>query len=251
MPMTITTVLFDMDSTLNEIDEIAFSRKYFKTLHDVYFNYLDAQFFYETLTEITRTVMLSKLPKELCIRTFMKEMSKYFKRTPKKLYETFKAFYSNEYNELESFIKPAKFSREAVKACFDNNMDVIVATTPIFTETAIIKRLYWSGVADFNFKLITHAENMHFSKPREEYYWEILKKIKRTPVECIMVGNEFMGDIVGPSKIGISTFYCPHDVAVDDLFVSPELKRFSKYKPNFVGSLEDFIKLLENGFNQK
>ncbi len=243
-----TAVLFDMDSTLNEIDEIAFSRKYFKMLHDTYFDYLDAQFFYETLTEITRTVMLSKLPKELCIRTFMKEMSKYFKRTPKKLYDTFKSFYANEYDELESFIKPAKYGREAVKACFDKNMDVIIATTPIFTETAIVKRLYWSGVADYNFTLITHAENMHYSKPREEYYIEILKKTKHTPDECIMVGNEFMGDIVGPSRIGISTFYCPHDVALDDLFVSPELKRFSKFKPNYVGSLEDFVNLLNNDF---
>ncbi|MBN1329510.1 MAG: HAD family hydrolase [Candidatus Heimdallarchaeota archaeon] len=249
--MTITTVLFDMDSTLNEIDEIAFSRKYFKTLHDCYFNDLEVQFFYDTLTEITRTVMLSKLPKELCIRTFMKEMSKYFKRTPKKLFDIFKSFYSNEYDELESFIKPAKFARDAVKTCFDKDMDVVVATTPIFTEIAILKRLNWSGVADFNFNLITHAENMHYSKPREEYYLEILKKIKRTPNECIMVGNEFMGDIVGPSKIGIMTFYCPHDVALDDLFISPELKRFSKYKPNHVGSLGDFIKLIENDFNKK
>jgi len=246
--MPITTVLFDMDSTLNSIDEIAFSRKYFKMLHDRHFKDLESQVFYETLTEITRYVMVSKLPKELTVKTFMREMSKAFKRPAKKLYENFTDFYNTEYSELEVFVKPANNSREAVKLCFDKGFDVVIATTPIFTEIAIIKRLYWSGVADFDFKLVTHAENMHFSKPREEYYLEILKKIKRKPKECIMVGNEFMGDIVGPTQIGMPTFYCPHNTKYDDLFVSPELKRFSKIKPTYHGTLEDFISLVENDF---
>ena len=246
--MNINTILFDMDSTLNKIDELAFSHKYFKMLHDTYFSELDEQYFYDTLIEITKTVMLSKFPRVLTIKTFMKEMSKEYDRTPKALMEIFKSFYSNEYNELEAFVKPAENAIETVELCFEKGYTVVIATTPIFTETAIMNRLSWSGMGNFNFKLVTHAENMHYSKPREEYYQEILKKIKRKSNHCIMVGNEFMGDIVGPTRIGMPTFYCPQDGANDDYFVSPELKRFSKIKPTYAGSLGDFYALLKNNF---
>ncbi|NHJ33488.1 MAG: HAD family hydrolase [Asgard group archaeon] len=248
--MKITTILFDMDSTLNAIDEIEFSQKYFKMLHERFFSEFDLQFFYDSLTDITRNVMLSRSPRELAIKTFMKEMSKCYKKPQKKLYEDFKEFYATDYNQLEEFVRPAKGAQKAVKACFDEGYNVIVATTPVFTENAIMKRLEWSGMGEFSFKLVTHAENMHFSKPLEEYYTEILKKIKKKSYECIMVGNEFMGDIVSPTRVGMKTFYVPLRPENEDLFVSPELKRFSKIKPTFRGKLTDFTKILENGFQK-
>ncbi|NHK32876.1 MAG: HAD family hydrolase [Asgard group archaeon] len=245
--MAITTILLDMDSTLNKIDEIAFSQEYFQLLHENYFSEFDLQFFYETLTEITRNVMLSKNSKELTVNTFMKELSKSFKKPAKKIYEKFKTYYTNEYSNLKKYVKPAKYSKKAVKLCFEKEYTVIIATTPIFTEHAIMQRLNWSGVADFNYKLITHAENMHFSKPREEYYLEIQKKMKLKSDECIMIGNEFLADIVAPTKLGMKTFYCTKNNSNDDYFISPELKRFSKIKPTYSGTLGNFIQLIKDG----
>ncbi len=246
--MTITTILFDMDSTLNTIDEEAFSQKYFELLHDNYFPEFGMQYFRETLTEITMYVMSSKKSKELTVRTFMKEMSKNFKKSPKKIYDKFKSYYANEYSQLQEYVKPAKFARKAVQLSFEKGYNVIIATTPIFTEHAILQRLNWSGVADFNYQLITHAENMYFSKPREEYYLEIRKKINRKSEECIMVGNEFLADIVAPTKLGMKTFYCATN-SEDDFFYSPELKRFSKIKPTYFGNLEYYIQLITDDFN--
>ncbi len=248
--MTITTILFDMDSTLNAIDEIEFSRKYFKMLHERFFSEFELQYFYESLTNITKNVMLSRSPRQLAIKTFMKEMSKSYKKSPKKLYENFKEFYATDYNILEEFVRPADGAQEAVKACFDKGYKVVIATTPVFTEDAIMKRLKWSGMGEFNFSLVTHAENMHYSKPLEEYYTEILKKIKKKPFECMMVGNEFMGDIVSPTRLGMKTFYIPIKPENEDLFVSPELKRFSKINPTYRGNLFYFTKLVKNGFQK-
>lgn len=246
--MTIKAVLFDMDSTLNSINEIAFSRKYFKMLHNRFFSDLAHQFFYESLTDITKNVMLSKSPRELAVKTFMSEMSKCFKKPANKIYDNFKEFYATDYNQLEEFVQPAESANEVVQLCFDKGYVVVIATTPIFTETAIRKRLKWSGFGAYDFRLVTHAENMHFSKPREEYYTEIMKKIRKNPFECIMVGNEFMGDIVAPTKLSMNTFYCPQPSDNDELFVSPELKRFSKIKPSYRGTLRDFIELVKNDF---
>ncbi|NHJ85475.1 MAG: HAD family hydrolase [Asgard group archaeon] len=247
--MTLKAVLFDMDSTLNTIDETTFSRQYFKLLHGRFFSHVDAQYFYESLTEITKNVMFSKTPHELTFKSFLKEMSKAYKLPRKKIFDNLIHFYTHDYDELANFIKPAKGAIEAVQTCFDLNLDVVIATTPIFPKVAIMKRLKWSGVGDYKYRLITHAENMHFSKPRDEYYLEILKKIKLKPNDCLMVGNEFMGDVVGPSRIGMDTFYCPQETINDDLFYSPELKRFSKIKPTYTGSLFDLIDLVKNNFD--
>jgi FMN phosphatase YigB (HAD superfamily) len=192
--------------------------------------------------------MYSKNSKELTVNTFMKKMAKSFKKPAKKIYEKFKSYYANEYSNLKKYVKPAKHAKKSVKLCIENDYTVIIATTPIFTEHAIMQRLAWSGVADFSYKLITHAENMHFSKPREEYYLEIQKKIKRKSNECIMIGNEFLADIVAPTKLGMKTFYCAkNNNNNDDFFFSPELKRFSKIKPTYSGTLEDFIQLINDG----
>jgi FMN phosphatase YigB (HAD superfamily) len=246
--MTITTILFDMDSTLNSIDEMEFSRKYFKMLHERFFSEFDLGFFYDTLTEITKNVMLSRSPRELAIKTFMKEMSKCYKKSQKKLYEDFKEFYATDYNQLEEFVRPAEGAQELVQMCFDKGFTVIIATTPVFTEDAIMRRLRWSGMSEFTFELVTHAENMHFSKPLVDYYTEIMKKTKKKPIECIMVGNEFMGDIVAPTRLGMKTCYVPIKPQNEDLFVSPELKRFSKIKPTYKGRLSDFTEIVKNGF---
>jgi len=248
--MPITTVLFDMDSTLNSIDVINFSHQYFKTLHERFFSELDINYFNESLNDITKFVMTRRTPKELTIKTFMKLMSKEYKKPAKKLYEDFKEFYATDYNQLKEFVKPAEGAYEAVKACFDKGYTVIIATTPVFTEDAIMRRLQWSGMGEFNFELVTHAENMHYSKPLEEYYYEILKKIKmkKKPHQCIMVGNEYVSDVFSPSRVGLKTFYTPQEPESEELFVSPELKRRLKVRPTYEGKLTDFTKLIENGF---
>jgi len=245
--MAITTLLFDMDSTLIDIDEILFSKTYFKLLHECHFSDFDLGYFCDSLTEITKFVMLSKIPKEFTLDTFVKEMSKKYKRDPKDLYNNLLHFYNNEYESLNPFVRPIKGVKKMLKYCFKEGYNVVVATTPVFPEVAIRKRLKWGGLEKFDFKLVTHAGNMHFSKPREEYYQEVLFLIGKKKDECIMVGNEFMSDIVGPTRMGLKTFYCPLPTVNDDLFVSPELKRFSKIKPTYRGTINDFAKLIADG----
>jgi FMN phosphatase YigB (HAD superfamily) len=248
--MLIDTILFDLDSTLNSINEMEFSQNYFTLLHKHYFSEFDFPLFCDILTECTRTIMMSKNSRVLTVKKFMKEMSKHFKLKPKKILERFTNYYANEYSLLEEYVSPAPSAKELVKLAFDLNYNVIIATTPIFTEHAIKQRIDWSGVGDFDYLLVTHAENMHFSKPREEYYKEISKKTKVKPANCLMVGNEFLGDIVAPTKIGMYTFHCIQNNLNNHMFVSPELKRFSKIKPTYQGTLEDLMKLLKGSFSK-
>jgi hypothetical protein len=71
--------------------------------------------------------------------------------------------------------------------------------------------------------------------------------MRKKPNKCLMVGNEFTGDIVSPTRVGLKTFYVPVKPE-NDLFISPELKRFSKIKPTYTGTLFDFTEIVRNGF---
>ncbi|MHA1505405.1 MAG: hypothetical protein ACTSPT_09465 [Candidatus Heimdallarchaeota archaeon] len=53
--MKIETILFDMDSTLNEIDERFFSKNYFSLLHKNYFADLKVEYFFDNLTDMNMT----------------------------------------------------------------------------------------------------------------------------------------------------------------------------------------------------
>ncbi|MFW9921965.1 MAG: HAD family hydrolase [Candidatus Thorarchaeota archaeon] len=245
--MVINALLFDMDSTIIQIEEYDFSKNYFQLLHNHYFPELDMRFFYQSMHEITKNVMINSFPKEFTMETFMREMSSKFNQTPEELYVKFMSFYNNEYDKLEKYISPMKGVKNLMNECIERGFEIIVATTPVFPEVAITKRLKWGGLGDFDFKLVTHAENMHFSKPRVEYYIEILSYIKKKVTECMMIGNEFIGDIVGPTKLGMKTFYCPVPSINEEFYDSPEFKKYNKIKPNYTGSIADFTDLLNNG----
>lgn len=237
-----------MDSTLIDIDEDNFSREYFRLLNKLYFPEFSSKTFVTSLVEITRNVMLSEIPEELTINTFIREMSQSFNTSPENVYEKINSYYDNEYDQLEKYISVNNDAIKAIEAALAKDLQIVVATTPIFPEKAILKRLTWGKIDEYDFSYITHAENMHFSKPRKEYYTELLDILRIKPRNCIMVGNEFVADIVAPTQLGMETFYCPRDDINDKPFTSAELNRFNKIQPTYHGTLANFAELLDNGF---
>jgi FMN phosphatase YigB (HAD superfamily) len=106
---------------------------------------------------------------------------------------------------------------------------VVIATNPIFPETAIRQRMEWAGVSDFPFKLITSYEVMHSAKPNSLYYREILEYIGRSPDECIMVGDDWGNDIEPAMKAGMQVFWV--DTATDSM---------NAFDPSARGTLAEF-----------
>jgi HAD superfamily hydrolase (TIGR01662 family) len=117
------------------------------------------------------------------------------------------AFYATSYRSLRSLARPRPGARETVEAMLDAGMQVVVATNPIFPQTAVEQRLEWAGVAGLPFSLVTHSENMHAAKPSLQYYQEILRRIECTAAECLMVGDDFINDIQPTARLGIRTYW--------------------------------------------
>jgi ribonucleotide monophosphatase NagD (HAD superfamily) len=90
---------------------------------------------------------------------------------------------------------------------------VVVATNPLFPQTAIEQRLLWAGVSvsEYEYALVTTMENMHATKPNESYYQEIADHLKLAPEEMLMVGDSWEYDIFPASALGMKTFWIPPD----------------------------------------
>ena len=145
----------------------------------------------------------------------------------------FMKFYEQEFSKLRVHAKKKPEAPKLLQHVFNKGYDVVIATTPLLPEIAIIERLKWGDIADFPFKLITSYENMKATKPNLLYFKQILSIIEQPANSCIMVGDEHK-DMVA-AKLGILTFLVP----------SPETNlNSSTPTPNFEGTLLDLIDLL-------
>lgn len=148
-------------------------------------------------------------------------------------------FYQNEFNELEKVTRLRPEAVKLIEYAVLNHYTIVVATNPLFPQTAMHSRLSWAGFSEVNFPfhLVTSYELMHFSKPNPAYYAEILGKLGWPRGPVCMVGNSLKEDILPPSMLGIPGFWV--DGNSDKLDASQK-------DLCTVGSLDDVIPWLEN-----
>ena len=116
-------------------------------------------------------------------------------------------FYGGAYDALRQHTAPIPIAGELVQTLLEQNLLVAIATNPIYPKAAILKRLAWAGLADFQDDLafISHSENMRFAKPQAAYYAELAARIGIEPDEALMVGDSMTNDIQPAQKLGIHT----------------------------------------------
>lgn len=88
-------------------------------------------------------------------------------------------FYENEFNEAIVSTKPDPLSRKIIDVLHDKGYKVVLATSPLFSQSAIYNRIRWAGLTPEDFVLITTYEKYHYCKPNLGYYQEILDKTGR------------------------------------------------------------------------
>ena len=121
----------------------------------------------------------------------------------------FERFYAEEFPRLRSLMQLRPEARPLVEWAFEQGLQVVIATNPLFPRTAIEQRMDWAGVpvTDFNYALVTTYENMHATKDHPAYYREILACLGRQPDECMMVGDNWQWDIVQSAAVGIPAYW--------------------------------------------
>jgi FMN phosphatase YigB (HAD superfamily)/uncharacterized damage-inducible protein DinB len=147
-------------------------------------------------------------------------------------------FYQNEFNDLQKVTSIRPEALRLIEYAVSNNYTIIVATNPLFPQTAMRSRLNWAGFSNekFPFVFVTSYEMMHFSKPNPAYYAEILGRLGWPRGPICMVGNSLKEDILPPSTLGIPGFW-----------VDGKIEKLNELQKRAIplGSLNEIIPWLE------
>jgi FMN phosphatase YigB (HAD superfamily) len=152
----------------------------------------------------------------------------------------FERFYAEAFPRLRPLTSPRPVAPKIVEWAGQQELQVVIATNPVFPRTAIEQRMEWAavGVDRFEYAHVTSYENSHATKAQPAYYREILAVLGRDPEECLMVGDNWNWDMVNAAEVGIPGYWI-----ADPLFPSPSAESL----PAGQGSLDDFFEAARSG----
>lgn len=235
----IKTVLFDLDGTLLSMDNEVFIKYYFKLLLKKMVPYgYDPKELVENIMKATYTVVAndgSMTNRDRFFMSFNKLMAGKLHATSDELEKIFEDFYNNEFDEAKCVIDRNDDIRRVIDMLRDNNIDIIIATAPVFPSVAVNKRLSWIGEDIGSFKYVSTYENSTYCKPNIKYYEEIINKNQLDKDSMLMVGNDLNDDIKPCEALGIDTFFIDRYAVNDD----------QNYQKNR-GSFNDLYEYIQN-----
>ncbi|MCG0274813.1 MAG: HAD family hydrolase [Thermosediminibacteraceae bacterium] len=234
------TLLFDLDGTLLPLDTDEFIENYIKMLSHEMKDLMPQDLFVKKLLDSTYAMINNTDPAKTNSEVFWEHFFQDLECDKSAVLSKIDEFYTKKFPSLKKVMRENPMSYHILKEAESLGFELVIATNPIFPEIAIRERLRWINAENFHYKLITTYENMHFAKPKVEYYEEILSITGAKPEECLMIGNDVDEDLIA-SKLGIKTFL------VTDYLINRNNK---EPKPDYAGSLNDllnFIKSLGGG----
>ncbi|MBR4344059.1 MAG: HAD family hydrolase [Lachnospiraceae bacterium] len=205
MQKEIKAVFFDLDGTLLPMDQEIFVKAYFKELCIKMAPY---GYDYDKLVKgvwAGTHAMVKNQANGTNEDVFWKTFAGIFGEEALSDREIFDEFYRNEFDNVKKVCGNNPASDRIVKQLKSEGLKIVLASNPVFPETAQKKRMQWAGLNPDDFDYITSYENSHFCKPNTKYYSEILEILGLKAEECVMVGNDVNEDMCA-SELGIKTF---------------------------------------------
>ncbi len=120
-------------------------------------------------------------------------------------YPVFEEFYREDFNAAKASCGFAAEAAETVARLKERGKTLVLASNPIFPRIAQENRMRWAGLDPADFEYITSYENSRYCKPNPAYYTEICEKLRLSPSDCIMVGNDAREDLAA-RKVGLDVF---------------------------------------------
>ncbi|WP_238492467.1 HAD family hydrolase [Desulfotruncus alcoholivorax] len=222
-------VLFDLDGTLLQLDTQEFMNIYLKEVAGVAIPLVEPQRFTTALLSSTYRMLHDRDPQRTNSEVFWADFSNRLSDCIDSLTPLIESFYAEQFRNLSWVAKPSESARKAVLAALNKGARIVLATNPVFPRSAVMDRMAWAGVDDLPWEFVTSYEDMHFCKPYQEYYSEIISRLKLNPQECLMVGNDVGKDMVA-GYLGFRTY-----LVTDHLIDNGQ----SAIKPDWAGKLDE------------
>ena len=231
-------ILFDLDGTLLPMDQEVFTKAYFKELCKKMSPYgYDVKGLTSGVWSGT-AAMVRNDGGQTNEDAFWSVFAGVFGDRVYEDKRIFNEFYENEFDLAKEVCGYDEDADHTIKELKGKGYRLILASNPIFPETAQIKRMRWAGVDPNDFDYITAYENSHFCKPNSKYYNEIIEKIGCEASECLMVGNDATEDMCA-AKAGMDTFL------LTNCLINSDAKDISVFHRGGFKQLMEYISLLE------
>jgi len=106
--------------------------------------------------------------------------------------------------------RPRRGAPQLVAELADRGLAQVVATNPLWPLQTVRARLAWAGIDAGRFGFIAAGQTMSRSKPRVDYYRELLEKLGVEPQHCVMIGNDARNDVPA-TALGIPVYLIDED----------------------------------------
>lgn len=199
-----TTVLFDLDGTLVNLDIEFFLRRYVQALTPRFIGLVPPERFARELLRWSYAMVENTDPALTNLEVFWHGFPAAIGIDRNVLEPIFLDFYTHEFAGLRPAGATNPAARRLLATLVRKGYTPVIATNPLFPKQAILERLGWAACADFPYAYVTCGEEMHFCKPNLEFFTEVLERINRKPGECLMVGNDMEEDMVA-QQLGLAT----------------------------------------------
>lgn len=233
----ITTILFDLDGTLLPMDQDTFLNAYLGGLAAKMVPHgYDAKLMVKGVWKGTEAMVKndgSARNDDVFWNTFSALCGK-----DTRLDEpVFEDFYHNEFQNVSASCGFDARAAAAIREIKAMGYRVALATNPLFPAIATHSRVKWAGLNPKDFEYITTFDNSYHCKPNPDYYREVLDKMKVTPEECVMVGNDVNEDMI-TREMGMQVFL------LTDCLINRDNKDISQYPNGSFPELLEFIRSL-------
>jgi len=201
----VTTLLFDLDGTLLDIDMPAFLKAYFSLAGRRFVSPPDLPRLTPALAAAARKMAAYRAGIHTLDRVFLEAFSPAVKRLPIEVRGVFTAFHRAEFEQLRRLTAPRPAARPLLERALALGYELAIATNPVFFLEAIRARIRWAGLEGIPFTLVTCAEIMRCAKPHRHYFTQTLKLLGRRADECLMIGDSPGMDLPA-GLLGIGTW---------------------------------------------
>ncbi|MCF8563890.1 HAD family hydrolase [Alicyclobacillus tolerans] len=203
--MVLQTLMFDLDGTLLPLNQDVFLKGYFKALIPHIAHLVEPDKIAGQILQATEEMVANEDPQLTNMEAFQRSFVRLTGIPIDSIWPVFDRFYEEAFAELQHLTSPSDIAREICRTAVEKGYKLVLATNPIFPESAIRHRMRWAGIDGIPFALVTSMEHMHYCKPSPKYFLEILDLVDSQPFESIMIGNDAQEDGVA-GKLGMQTF---------------------------------------------
>jgi FMN phosphatase YigB (HAD superfamily) len=209
----IRAVLVDLDDTLLDNKMDVFLPAYFHKLGEYLSDRVDPAHMVSELLIGTRAMLENLDPTRRLERAFSDHYYPAIGFEELPMEQHIERFYREVFPSLKALTHQRLDARPFLDQLQKRDLELAIATNPLFPRLAIEERLRWAGTPaeEIPFSLITSFENSHFAKPHPEYYAEILGRLGLPPQEAAMIGNDPSADIAPAQLLGMATFHLSPD----------------------------------------